>query len=80
MNKEITHTKSTFKSTPSGVLNRLERLIQGLEENSKTRVNDIYPGHTMALIKSGINLKTPPTLEELWEYVYEQEKNTKEKE
>ena len=55
MNKESTHTKSTFKAIPNGVLNILEKLTSNMEENSKMRINERCPGHTMKLTKSGIN-------------------------
>ena len=62
----MTHTKATFKSIPCRVLNRIEKLNPGIEKNSNIRVNEIQPGHNMALTKSGINMKTFPTQEESW--------------
>ena len=33
LNKESTHTKSTFKAIPNGVLNRLEKITSIKDEN-----------------------------------------------
>ena len=38
-----------------------------MEQNSKIRVNKFYSDHTVPLTKSGLNLKSSPTLVELWE-------------
>ena len=40
LNKEITHTKVTFKDFPSGVLNRLAKLTSITEENSTMSINE----------------------------------------
>ena len=38
-----------------------------MEDNSKNSINEWYPGHPMALAKSGIIMKNFPTLKDLWE-------------
>ena len=63
INKQSTHTKSTFKAVPNGVSNMLSKLTSWKEENSKMRINERFPGHKMALTKAGINLKSYSTLE-----------------
>ena len=39
LNKKITHTKSTFKAIPNGVLNRLSKLASIIEKNAKMNIN-----------------------------------------
>ena len=43
------------------------------------RTNELYHVHTMALSKTGLNMKTFPTLKEFWGNSYEQEKKKREK-
>ena len=39
LNKDITHTKATFKSIWTGVFNILEKLTSSREENSKMKLS-----------------------------------------
>ena len=56
MDKESNHMKATFKVVPKGVLKRLAKITSSTEDNSKIRVNEWYPDHTMALTKVGIKM------------------------
>ena len=64
--KESTHTPSTLRVIPSGVLNRLANLTSRKTSIHCEVVEKIYPDHTNALRKAGL---TPPnflTMENLW--------------
>ena len=67
MNKEITHTKVTFKAIPNGFLNRLAKLTSRTADNSKMSINKSYPGNNRVLAKVRLNMKIFPNLKELWE-------------
>ena len=66
LNKEITHTKDTFKSTPNGVLNRLAKIISIMEGKSNMNIKERYPDHKREKSKAGSNIKIIPTFKELW--------------
>ena len=57
LNEESTHIKSTFKSIPNGVLNRLDKLILIIEDNSKTIINECYANKDVSLAEAGLNMK-----------------------
>ena len=57
LNKEITHTKATFKVIPNGVLNRLAKPTSRTEENAKMSIKERYPDHANALARAGLGMK-----------------------
>ena len=74
LNKEITHTKDTFKAIPKGVLHRLAKLTSRIEKNTKMSIKELYPYHSNALTRARLCVKNFPTLKELWENSDEREK------
>ena len=49
------------------MLNNLEKITPRKDGNYKMKVSEQYPCHTIALTKSGMELKTFPTSGEFWE-------------
>ena len=76
--KESTHTPSTLRVIPSGVLNRLAKLTSRKPSIQAEAVDTIYPAHTNAHRKAGLAPPILPTMGELWRK--QDEKVDKEKE
>ena len=64
--KESTHTPSTFRAIPSGVLDRLEKLTSGKPSIQAEAGDMIYPAHANALCKAGLAPPVFPKIGELW--------------
>ena len=67
LNKESTHTKSTFKAISNGVINRLAKLTSRIDDNAMMSIRECYPDYTNALARAGLGMKNFPTLKEVWE-------------
>ena len=64
--KEITHTPSTLRAIPSGVLNRLAKLTSRKPSIHYEGVDKIYPDHANALRKAGLAPTNLTTIGDLW--------------
>ena len=57
---------ATFKAIPRGILNRFAKITSRMKINSLMKVNEIYPGHANALMKSGLSPKLFLSEREVW--------------
>ena len=64
--KESTHTPSTLRAIPSGVLDRLAKLTSRNPSIHTEAVDNIYPAHANALLKAGLAPSVFPTMGDLW--------------
>ena len=64
--KESTHTPSTLRTIPSGVLNRLAKLTSRKPSILSEGVDKIYPDHANALRKAGLAPPNFLTMGDLW--------------
>ena len=64
--KESTHTPSTLRAIPSGVLNRLAKLTSRNPSIHTEAVDNIFPSHANALCKAGLAPPVFPTMGDLW--------------
>ena len=63
---ESTHTPGTLRVIPSGVLNRLAKLTSRKPSIHSEVVDKIYPDHTNALCKAGLEPPNFPTMGDLF--------------
>ena len=64
--KESTHTPSTLRAIPFGVLNRLAKLTSRKPSIHSEGVYNIYPDHANALRKASLTPPNFPTMGDLW--------------
>ena len=64
--KESTHTPSTLRAIPLGVLNRLVKITSRKPSIQSKAVDTIYPAHMNALCKADLAPPVFPTMGELW--------------
>ena len=65
LNHDSTHSPSTFRAIPSGVLNRLSKLTSKSQSLKGIKLDEAYPHHARALRIAGIAPKIFPTFKEL---------------
>ena len=57
----------------------MDKLASGTEESANMIIKECYPDHTNTLARSGLSMKTFPTLKEFWDNADDRDKKRKEK-
>ena len=64
--KDSIHTPSNISAIPSGVLNRLDKIMSRKTSVHSEGVDKIYPDHVNALCNAGLTPPNLPTTGDLW--------------
>ena len=64
--KESTHTHSTLRAIPSGVMNHISKLTSQKPSLNSERIDKVYPDHVNALRAAGLAPPNFPTMGYLW--------------